>query len=226
MSLVEKNKAELERYGMFICRGFLNNSQLSDIYRMVEAAYSAADAGHASERVTNHVKAFGGLNLMWMHESGVPLPEVERLTKIVADAASAQIGLCKVVPEISLFRRHTEPRTHIPWHADADGASTMHYDPCFNFWLPFVAVGVDRPSLEYVPSSHAIMRKLPPLDASYALREDSWVRENLPEKPQVAILEPGDVLVFDHYTLHRTQPMASQAGPRISGEFRVQISPR
>jgi hypothetical protein len=35
-----------------------------------------------------------------------------------------------------------------------------------------------------------------------------------------AIMEPGDFLVFDHHTLHRTQPMGQTYPVRVSGELR------
>ena len=39
----------------------------------------------------------------------------------------------------------------------------------------------------------------------------------------IPTLEPGDALIFDHYLLHRSQPMAPVDGPRVSGEFRVTL---
>jgi len=39
----------------------------------------------------------------------------------------------------------------------------------------------------------------------------------------IRTLEPGDALIFDHYLLHRSQPMGPVDGPRVSGEFRVTL---
>jgi ectoine hydroxylase-related dioxygenase (phytanoyl-CoA dioxygenase family) len=103
----------------------------------------------------------------------------------------------------------------------------MPYDPCVNIWIPLVSVGQDRPSLELIPNTFSGMRVVPPLLAYNAGRTDEWIHERFPNYPtMVAVLNPGDAVLFDHFTLHRTQPMTTQAGPRVSGEFRVTLTDR
>jgi hypothetical protein len=54
-----------------------------------------------------------------------------------------------------------------------------------------------------------------------------WVDERFPpESRSVAKLEPGDALIFDHYTIYRSQPMDYVGSPCVSGEFRVTLDPR
>lgn len=217
---------DLATHGFTIVRDALDDTQIRNIRRIVGAAYEAADTGRASPEVRQRVADWGGINVMWMEQAGVSPSRVESILDAMSDIATPIVGRCQVLSQISVFRRHTEPRTYIPWHIDADGAGTLAYDPCVNFWVPLDPVGVNRPALELVRRSHIAMRAMQRLDASNAERSDEWVTQcfGQPAK-QVAVLDPGDVLIFDHYTLHRTQPMAAQAGPRISGEFRVRLLP-
>ena len=77
------------------------------------------------------------------------------------------------------------------------------------------------PSLEVIGGSHTVMRSEPPLLASNAGRDQDWIEQRFPAQRRiVAAMDPGDALMFDHFTMHRSQAMTSIA-PRISGEFRV-----
>ena len=147
----------------------------------------------------------------------------DRVAGAAEQAARSILGWrTRLIPSHCVFRRYTEAITHVPWHIDADGANTIAFDACFNVWVPLVPVGRDRPSLEIIPGSDAIMRRLPLREPRRANLSDEWVRDNLPSERWCPELSPGDVLIFSHFTAHRTQTMGNHP-PRVSGEFRVTL---
>ncbi len=219
---------ELQARGVAIVRGLLSGAEAESLKGLLERAYAAADNGTAHVDAQERVRAWGGVNVHLIEQFGIDEQELIRFLGMVETRATKEVGPCKLIPNICVFRRHRESRTHVPWHIDADGAGTVSYDPCVNIWIPLVSVGRSLPSLKVIPGSHVFMRELPllnPPSGSGAGRTDEWVDQNFVHHDRlVAQLEPGDALMFDHYTLHRTQPMDSPFGARISGEFRVQLA--
>ena len=62
------------------------------------------------------------------------------------------------------------------------------------------------------------MRKLPLLSGDSPYRDDTFVASIGPATSSG--LNPGDALVFDHYTLHRTQPWRAENFSRTACELR------
>jgi len=219
---------ELQAKGVAVVRGLLSGAEAASLKGLLERAYAAADNGTAHVDAQERVRAWGGVSVHLIEQFGIDEQELIPFLGMVETRATKEVGPCKLIPNICVFRRHRESRTHVPWHIDSDGAGTMSYDPCVNIWIPLVSVGRSLPSLEVIPGSHIFMRGLPllnPPSGSGAGRTDEWVDQNFVHHDRlVAQLEPGDALMFDHYTLHRTQPMDSPSGTRISGEFRVQLA--
>jgi ectoine hydroxylase-related dioxygenase (phytanoyl-CoA dioxygenase family) len=85
-------------------------------------------------------------------------------------------------------------------------------------WLPLDAVGAGLPSLEMVVGSHDKMRQLPLLMGERRYRDDAFAASaGTKIVPQ---LDPGDAIIFDHFTLHRTQRQIGGIFERTSCEFR------
>jgi hypothetical protein len=121
----------------------------------------------------------------------------------------------------SFFRRLTPDRpAGAPWHCDAEAASTAQApggaENCVTAWIPFESVGLALPSLEVLAESNAIMRKEELMPGTH--RTDEWV-DALPGERLVPALDPGDMLAFDQFTLHRTQQIPVTA-PRTTLELR------
>jgi hypothetical protein len=183
------------------------------------------DTGRAPATIQTAVRGWGGLGLPLLAGLGIPKGQLAELATMIEAAAEPISGPCRLILAISLFRRHVYADTLLPWHIDADGAGTKPYDPCLNLWLPLVSVGEGRrPSLEVIPGSHHVMRGEAELPGDHAVRPSDWIAHRFASSKRVIpTLEPGDALVFDHYLLHRSQPMARVDGPRVSGEFRVTL---
>ena len=87
-----------------------------------------------------------------------------------------------------------------------------------NVWMPLDAVGTDLPSLEIVPRSHTAMRRVAMLTGKDRHRDEAFVRALGPTSiPQ---LQLGDALIFDQFTLHRTQNVGAKGAARKACEFR------
>ena len=183
----------------------------------VERAYVEM-AGDPRNEVQTALK-WGGLALSWLR------PGIDIFIEPVVEAVERCFPGARLVDEVSVFRRVVR-QTYIYWHMDADGTGSWRYDPLFNCWLPLEEVGVDGyPSLEVMTNSEAGMREegiSPP-----GSRHDDWVKAHFPDPeimcPRMAV---GDVLIFSHFLLHRTQPMAELKGPRIGCEMRFALTPQ
>jgi hypothetical protein len=191
--------------GVVVIQGFLERETFDALRDIVLSSF-ADNADMAS------VKEWGGLPASAVDLSGVMDP--------IAERARREFGESRLSAEASLCRRHVKPLSYIMWHIDADGAGTHKLDPCFNVWIPLADVGTDLPSLQFIPGSHRKMRTLPLLPPNPGHRSDEWVRANFAQSPFTPTLRCGDALIFDHYVLHRTQPLKAQSGPRVSAELR------
>jgi hypothetical protein len=217
--------AGLVQNGYVIARGFLGAEKTRVLQELATRAYQEVDTGRAPATIQADVKGWGGLGLPLLTGLGIPKAQLAELATMIEAAAEPIIGHCRLILAISLFRRHVYADTLLPWHIDADGAGTKPYDPCLNLWLPLVSVGEGRrPSLEVIPGSHHVMRGEAELPGDHAVRPSDWIAHRFASSKRVIpTLEPGDALVFDHYLLHRSQPMATVDEPRLSGEFRVTL---
>jgi hypothetical protein len=130
------------------------------------------------------------------------------------------------VPSKSALRRqgsrdHAKKTAYVPWHRDAHAVQLLEFGNVFNCWAPCEPVGFNRASLQIVRGSSKIMKQR---SVDYATQEyhgDDQVRSEFgQESICTAVLDPGDILIFNHHTLHRTQPMSDDALTRMSGEFR------
>jgi hypothetical protein len=173
-------------------------------------------------------------------------PRVTPIVEEVKRTAAALICQASGAPEahykgdIALLRRHAGVDTHVNWHFDAKRAGTIAYDPVYNAWIPFVPVGANCPTLEFLPGSERAMRSgeytpdglsdntgtptevwlIGETDTTHS-REDRPLSEiqPTPRFHRVAVpMEPGDITIFNHWTLHRTQPLRGRT--RTSAEIR------
>lgn len=128
----------------------------------------------------------------------------------------------------SFFRRHKDDAKYVPWHIDADAAATAAIAPdCFNVWLPLAEVGETAPSLEFVLGSHRWMRGVPLFgpDVTERYRSEEWITAHATGQHWIPVLKPGDAVLFDQYTLHRTQRTEFPIQSRDACEFRFMPVP-
>lgn len=221
-------KAQLSADGVTSVRGFLGNAETSELRVLVETIYrhmAAADA-FPHPQMADHFRAWHGVQLAHMRpflasRSPLLLTSYDRMVSLISQHARRRFGRnWRFAPELSYFRRHVGMSRKVPWHIDADaaGAGTSR---TITIWLPLDRVGESLPSLDVIPGSRARMRNLPLLiEDDYRYRDDAFARAI--GAPITPTLEPGDALVFDNFTLHRTQHIEGADILRTSCEFRFQ----
>jgi hypothetical protein len=212
----------LETDGAAIVRGFLSRRAYSRIAEIVGNAFAFLDAGGGDAALRENWISVGTLWLTNLEHCVAPKPARELVTLL--SRANRRLGSSYLAADICSIRRLTDWHRGLHWHTDYHGGGTAHYDPCFNIWLPLTAVGREQPSIELVRGSHRRMRELPPSETG--IFTDEWVAEHFPPTDRIAPeLEPRDALIFDHSTLHRTQPLQRETVSRMSIECRVTRHP-
>jgi ectoine hydroxylase-related dioxygenase (phytanoyl-CoA dioxygenase family) len=203
-----------------VLRGFLPALAWAVLRQYAEESYTKVGAQLAAGTAHQdfvETQIWGGLVLSHLVAHLGESDAIRQTGRLV----EAQFAGARLIETHSVFRRHRDNGTHVGWHTDADAAGCGSFDPCFNVWIPFAPVGRTEPSLELIPDSDPRMRLLPFRPIADNNWPDAWVKATFAAQDVLCPeMVPGDVLVFSHYTLHRTQPLASQTGERTSAEFR------
>ena len=212
---------------------FLSPAELAELHSAVEASYALL-AQHVDDNpptlppdLTDHFRRWEGIWVKvlrdYLKEAGPHvLAELDR----ALEAAQARFRSLFddnwwLDTNFTFIRRHRSTKKYLPWHIDADAANTASSaDECVNTWLPLDPVGKTAPSLELIPGSNKVMRNLPLQEGPNRARSDDWVKENIRAGSWVPRANPGDAILFDHWTLHRTQRLAQENVLRTSCEFR------
>ena len=217
---------ELATNGATIVREFLSPDEIANLRRTVDDIY---DCMKSCQHFTNQLfgetfRAWQGVWLKhlraFLHKTRPDLDiRYEKSLQVIEAQVKRLIGQeWKFYAKRSYFRRHFGTAKQVPWHIDADAAAIYIAAAVINVWLPLDEVGAELPSLDIVPRSHAVMRKLPLLAGKDRYREDAFAA-NI-GKPSTPQLRPGDALVFDQFLLHRTQRTGSASAIRTACEFR------
>jgi hypothetical protein len=188
-----------------IYRQVLDREDVKSLSEASEKAYAYAQSFTRLKRLfaisgkPRAAKAVAVETLPW---GGIPLNHCMILSDGIARPSFERIllklksiiGTSKYEPDISAVRRHSTSSTNVVWHTDAEAAGTKKYGYCITAWVPFDSVGLNRPTLEF--------------------QVGELVRFQM---------EPGDVVMFDHFTTHRTQPLTNPL-PRTSAEIRFSLN--
>ena len=216
-------RLRLETDGAAIVRGFLRDEDFGRTAEMAGNAFAFLDSGGGD---TSLRETWISVGTIWLTNfEHCVAPELARdLVMLLSREANRTLGLSYLVVKMCSIRRLTDWQRVLQWHTDYHGGGTQPYDPLFNIWLPLTAVGREQPSVELVRGSHRRMRELPPSETG--VYTDEWVAEHFPPTDRIAPeLAPGDALIFDHLTLHRTQPLDRETVWRMSIECRVTRHP-
>jgi Phytanoyl-CoA dioxygenase (PhyH) len=212
---------------------FLSPQELGELRTAVNGSYDLLrqhaddDPPTLTEYLTDHYKRWDGI---WVKELRGYLeqanPELRAQFDSVIAAAERRFRSLfdqnwRLEPNFTFVRRHRSTQKYLPWHIDADAAGIINStDYCINTWLPLDPVGDVLPSLELIPGSNKTMRTVPSLEGNEKSRPDDWVKSNIAGESWIPHAEPGDAILFDHWTLHRTQRMLQDDVMRTSCEFR------
>lgn len=210
----------LQQEGAVVCRGFLTPQELAGLRWITNVIYSDMGYDAASRpKLEFNYRRWNGIHLEFLtrylsvENAAIYRAICKSIRRKVRDRLGRQ---WRFYPHRSYLRRLTSTADRVPWHIDAD-AARVKFAQGFNVWIPLDPVGNERPSLEYVPASHKHMRQLPLQTDEHRNRSDDFAYGLGPSA--VPELAAGDALIFDLFTLHRSQPMAGDFS-RTSCEFR------
>jgi hypothetical protein len=212
----------LEADGAITVRGLLNDQAVRYLIEIVNAAFAYLDSGGGDQPMRDTWISVGTIWLPNLGRCGISSAQAHEFSSLLAREANRALGPSYLAADICSIRRMNEKRTRIGWHTDYDGGGTRPYDPCYNIWLPLTPVGREQPSVEVVRGSHRRMRELPVPSPHNGAFSEEWVAKYFAPAARLAPeLKPGDALIFDHWTLHRTQILDRDRVSRASIECRV-----
>jgi hypothetical protein len=224
------------RYGVVLVRQLLAPEQVASLrlignltYAVGDALHDLPEAGDVPPVLLAGLRRHGWIPwttaVEWLRVFALhDCPRMVSLIETVQQYAAGAFGADARLLDVSTFRRHLQgaPVSRVPWHRDFAVVKTSPFGEAVNFWIPLVEVGVDTPSLEVVIGSHEVMREIPePPGPELEDLDDDWVDANLSGLTRwIPHCRPGDVLMFDHHVVHRTQWVTEILRDRMSVELR------
>jgi ectoine hydroxylase-related dioxygenase (phytanoyl-CoA dioxygenase family) len=241
---------EFAEHGVVRLQNALSTETIDHLKSITSSLYTRADEaartgeplgrGDAAKFIVSSTSEWGGMQLDAVQTffskrrfftRSIAQPTAQRISSAASEIA-ALVSQLKGPgwhwrPSASYFRRQMKGHastTH--WHIDAEAASTLNLGKsCVTVWVPLIHVGgeTDIPSLEFVRGSS---RYTPSQWGELKLctnRPDEWVA-TMPGERWTAEAFPGDILIFEQFTLHRTQNVATQSIHRTSCEFRFVLA--
>jgi hypothetical protein len=231
----EAFRLAMEESGVAKISGLLSAQNLANLKMVVDRSNAAIDrrisrGESIDDKLASDFRLWNGINIKLVgpflaaHEPELAAQWLELLSEIESSFSTLLGRSWQLCADVSWFRHHHDKDKYVAWHIDADAAAAGGYGvTSINMWLPLNSVGSEAPSLEFVPASHLVMRDVPVLDGGERYRSDDWVRSTVPGRTWTPTAVPGDAILFDQFTLHRTQ-IADFADPsRSSCELRFVV---
>ncbi len=217
--------------GLFLVRGFLSPQEVATLQHICVLSFAIGETiatcvppDQVPQEISDGLLTRGYLSWTRIKNSlrcaGTSLDA--RLAAIVdkigtvAKAAFADPTV-ELLEGFSVIRRHRKfPRpgeaTPVPWHRDFSFVGQAGIERSVNFWIPLAEVGEIAPSIELIVSSHRYMVNVPDDNPGVTNISEQWIADHLGSSRRwTPHCTPGDVIAFDHQTLHRTQPLDAPA---------------
>jgi len=214
------------RHGSVLVRGLVPRVRVARLRQAIDRAFEAYDATVAGKPSVDSATWYSPLDGIqnpvltrtWRREANGFLAAdsprfffemLETVHEIGLDALiAAYLGERPVLSaeKVTLFRLHADdPRLHeVSWHQD--GAFLGKGIRTLNAWFCLSRCGRDAPGMALMPV--ALKRILPVGEKGahydWSLSPDTVAREMMGVQAWRPECEEGDVLLFDHFTLHRT----------------------
>jgi hypothetical protein len=224
----------LKRDGIAFIPNAVSREVVTELQRIVDFEYELLEnpKSDATRDIAASSASWGGIAIDHVKLLATDTTRAETLVdQSIAELSALLRKLSIASPvfqsSLSYVRRHRNAATFAPWHLDAFAAGTLNHDPVFNAWMPLVAVGRDCPSLEFIIGAHQRTRAGNyvhqntghPADAGYPTQD--WVTENGADGRHICFaMAPGDIVIFNHWTPHRTQSSQFPLYVRTSAEMR------
>jgi hypothetical protein len=228
----------LSQAGCCVVRQVVPPAELKHFFEQASRLYEEQDRLHAlgelGDEIYRHCYRYG---ILRPFEESHQLPSGMGMDKFMLGCIletelrgllARYLGedLSMLVPSTHIRRQSpSQEQRPVPYHQDS---SVMRLTDVtiLNFWFPLETAGIDAPAVEIIPKA---MDKLLPHgeiadpDILYSNLEisESRVREQLGTySPWAPVMFPGDVLILQSRTVHRTHMTSEMTKGRMDFELR------
>ncbi len=227
-------KSAIDVYGCCVLRGLVPTRIIEQILEEVQIQYNEMDerfrSGTMSEYEHRHCFRYGIVRPFEQDirlESGQYLSDV--MINIVAETILKDLLQHHFGSEVHLIipsshTRRVIPGNGVPYHQDSS-VMRLHSTRILNCWFPLDKAGEDSPTLEVFPvAQRSLLAK--GLDSKTGLYSHleitrETITNHLPDtKEWTPTMYPGDVLLLDSYTVHRTHEHPDMKQSRRDFEMR------
>jgi ectoine hydroxylase-related dioxygenase (phytanoyl-CoA dioxygenase family) len=240
---LDRAVATLEKYGCLVLRNVLPRDVLEQILKRAVAEYDELERNHQAGRLSEtQTRRNYGYGILRPFEDDLRMPDATPMrdailgfaqTGVLHDIVEGYLGRnVSLLLEACHIRRQGpgQPGRPVPLHQDCS-VMRMKRGRMLNFWVPLVdGAGASAPGLEFYPKSLDRILECPRRPASddtkarmysnFEITEDD-VRAAIGDLPSWRpVLNRGDVLCLDGWTVHRTNFDSSMSAMRYGFEIR------
>ncbi len=233
----------LERCGCFLMRGALPRDALEEILAAAVAEYEDMEQDFRSGKLNEtQVRRNHGYGILRPFEDDLRLSDGRAMRGVILEmVVASKLGELvegylgrdvSLLLEACHIRRQGpgQPGRPVPLHQDCS-VMRMKHGRLLNFWVPLVdGAGAVAPGLEFYPKSLDRILECPRQPASGEARARMYSNFEIAEEdvraalgdmpPWQPVLNRGDVLCLDGWTVHRTNFGPSMTQMRYGFEVR------
>lgn len=211
----------LKTRGLILLRQLLDPNLLSDYLACFEAGFAAEDrryiSGQMPPELYQNLYRYGHAEPNQIKGYYAWISQILQTPRLRAYLQALYGSEAYLLVNNAFPRRQDPalPEFAIPFHQDQE--FTGPFATGINLWLPLTPVGQDYPSLELCPDG--------PQRPLFRLNDSEQQRDALLKSLCLTCwqieMQPGDVLLFTGFTLHRTWMTAGMKQVRYSAEIRL-----
>jgi hypothetical protein len=209
----------LREHGCALIRGLIPTDITAQVRSLIDHVFNAADHGPASSDLYDPLLDLATMkpdDRKWVRSGGAVLTaDSPRALNDVAglltqfglvDLSKAILGVDPLLSCEKLALRRTDPDADFPavWHQD--GAFLGQDTRSVNFWIALTPAGIDRPGIEIMPMvcDQILPTGTPGSLHAWDIAPDQVRAHFGGQESWTPAFNPGDVLIFDHMSVHRT----------------------
>lgn len=231
---VDSVKEALDRYGCCVLRQCVSLEVVRSIREVVQQCYADMDErfqnGTMSEEEHRHCYRYGIVRPFeedLLTADGNLMRTV--MLNIVQDTLLKPLLVQHFGTEVNLLIpsshvRRVKPGSGVPYHQDSS-VMKLHQTRILNCWFPLDPAGGDSPTMEVIPVGlkHLLEMGVNSEKGLYSHLQiaQQTVNESLTDvQTWTPMMFPGDVLLLDSYTVHRTHQTETMSRERCDFEMR------
>lgn len=240
---LDRAMAALEAHGCFVVRGALPSAALQQMFDSTISGFDEMETAYRAGRLSKEqIRRSYGYGILRPFEEDIRMPDGmlirDSIVGLVQDSVLHDILGGYLGHDVSLLleachiRRQGpgQPGRPVPLHQDCS-VMRMKYGRLLNFWAPLIdGAGRAAPGLEFYPKSLDHILECQRFPAANNARDRMYSNFEITEQdvrdvigdltPWQPVLNRGDVLCLDGWTIHRTNIGSAMTTMRYGFEVR------